>query len=768
MVSAACRLLAGLLIAHACWSPPAAAAEAARYQGRPVAEVLAELRGPALDFIYSSELLPPELPVLAEPGSREPLRIAVEILAPHGLALDAVRPGLYAVVAAPARAAPAAVTAPDSGPLPGRTELAAIVVSTSRYSLDHSATGGAVRIGGELLAAQPVLGEDALRAIGRLPGIAQGGLSAQSSVRGGESGEVLTLLDGFPLRQAFHLPGYLSPFGVLDPGLLAEAEVYTGGFPARYGNRMSGVFDLTTIGATDEPRTALGLSVFNAMARHGGGTGGGTMDWLGAARIGTLKPFIKAFAHDAGEPAYGDAYGRLGIGEPDRLRLTANFLWSRDELAIEREDQFEQAEIESRSRYFWLRADRNWGDTVQGALWLGHSRVHALRQGRLDDADYAVATVDDRRSSTYKELRGRIDWDAGAHHWLEGGFEWVSEEADYFYAADAAYAAAVAALFSRDAALSRAAAISPKRERLALFATHRWRLGDSLVSELGLRTQRTVTANSTTEEWLPDPRVSLRWEVADGTSLRAHWGRFHQTDEVHELKVEDGLTAFPEAQRSDHFIAGFDHRFADGLAMRLEWFRKLQSDPRPHFENLLDPLSVVPEVAPDRVMIVPQSADIRGAELSLVSESRELGWWASLAWSEAKDIVAGRRVPRSWDQSWAVTAGFDWTRGDWRLGAITSARRGWPTTRVLPASLGERNAARFPSRIGVDLRAEYRRPLAAGRLAVTIEVTNALNVGNSCCQQLVPTSDGADGVVFASRRSDWLPVVPSVGVLWEF
>lgn len=760
--------MAGVLIAHACLMTSAGAAEEPRYQGRPVVEVLAELREPGLGFIYSSELLPPTLTVVAEPESRDRLLLATEILAPHGLALDPVGPGLYAVVTASARVMPRAGPSPDTPPPLLRTELAEIVVSTSRYSLDHSAMGGSVRIGGDLLAAQPVLGEDAIRAVARLPGIAQGGLSAQSSIRGGESGEVLTLLDGFPLRQAFHLPGYQSVFGVLDPGLIADAEIYTGGFPARYGNRMAGVFDLRTIGAVDEPRTALGLSVFNAMARRGGSLGASGTDWLAAARIGTLKPFVEAFAHDAGDPSYADGYARIGFGAPGGLRVTANFLWSRDELGISREDQREQAQIESRSHYAWLRADRSWRESLRGTLWLGFSSVDSFRNGSIDDPEFAIASVNDRRSSEYLELRARLDWDASPRHWFEGGFEYTHEDAEYRYAADAAYPAAVAALFSRGTTLSRAAALQPHRERLAAFMTHRWQLRDDLISELGLRGQRTITEGATTENWQYDPRVNLRWEIRPATSLRAHWGRFHQTDEVHELKVEDGLTAFPDAQTSDHLIAGLDHRLDNGLALRLEWFRKLQTEPRPHFENLLDPLSVVPEVAPDRVSVVPAAAEVRGTELSLVSESADLSWWASVTWSEARDKIDGRRVPRSWDQTWAATAGIDWTRRDWRFGAVAGAHRGWPTTRVLATELGDRNAARFPTRVGVDLRAQYRRPLRVGSLEVTIELTNAVNAGNVCCAELISTDDGGGGVAFSTRKSDWLPIVPSVGVLWEF
>jgi hypothetical protein len=764
----ACRLLAGILIGCACLADSAGAAEPPRYLGRPVAEVLAELREPGLQFIFSSDLLSPQLTVVVEPQSRDRLLVAAEILAPHGLALDPVGPGLYAVVAAPARAPPGAGSARDTPAPLLRAELAEVVVSTSRYSLDHSGVGGAVRIGGELLAAQPVLGEDAIRAVGRLPGIAQSGLSAQSSVRGGESGEVLTLLDGFPLRQAFHLPGYQSVFGVLDPGLIADADIYTGGFPARYGNRMAGVFDLQTIGALDRPRTALGLSVFNAMARRGGSFGNAGTDWLAAARIGTLKPFVEAFAHGAGDPSYADGYARVGFGAPDGVRVTANFLWSRDELDISRADQHEQAQIESRSHYAWLRAERWWRESLRSSLWLGFSSVDSFRNGSIDDPQFAIASVNDRRSSEYVELRGRLEWDAGPRHWLEGGFEYTHEDAEYRYAADAAYPAAVAALFSRSTTLSRAATLQPHRERLAVFMTHRWQLRDDLISELGLRGQRTITEGATTENWHYDPRVNLRWEVRPATSLRVHWGRFHQTDEVHELKVEDGLTAFPDAQTSDHLIAGVDHRLANGLALRLEWFRKLQTEPRPHFENLLDPLSVVPEVAPDRVSVAPMAAEVRGTELSLVSEAADLGWWASVTWSEARDEIDGRRVPRSWDQTWAATAGIDWTRRDWRFGAIASAHRGWPTTRVFATALGERNSARFPTRVGLDLRAEYRRPLRTGSLAVTLELTNAVNAGNVCCAELISADDGGGGVVFSTRKSDWLPIVPSVGVLWEF
>ncbi len=830
------RCACGVFLPFLVLSATLAAADGARYVGRPVVEVLLELRDARLDFIYSSELVPGTLRVLEEPRSSNRLLIAREILQAHGLGLSVVRPGLYAVIPATARpqeqvvrgaVLDAASGEPIStarivllplgavawsdaqgrfsiGPVPegtyslkaeaagfevtelqglsisgeaqtaalrltpAQTQLSEVVVSTSRYALDRLGSFGSVHIGGDALAAQPVLGEDAIRALGRLPGLAQNGISAQSSVRGGETGELLTLLDGFPLREAFHNPGYQSVFGVIDPGLIDLVEVYTGGFPVRYGNRMAGVFDLHTISATHEPRTALGLSVFNAMARQGGRIEAADVDWLAAARVGTLRPFVEAFATEAGTPTYGDAYARAGYGDADRMRVTANLLWSRDELAISREGQDEQAQIESRSRYLWLRADRDWDNGIESSLWLGQSTVDGFRNGSMDKPDIASGSVTDRRSSEYQELRGRAAWQIHPRHWIEAGFEWTEENAVYRYAAEAVYTEAVAELFSRDLSLIRAIELRPNRERIAFFAAHRWQVIEDVVSEVGLRAQRTITEGTTAEDWLYDPRISLRWQATQATELRAHWGRFHQTDEVHELKVEDGITTFPEAQRSDQFIFGVDHRLDNGLALRLEGFRKLQSDPRPHFENLLDPMSVIPEVAPDRVLVAPLAADIMGAELSLIGEREDFTAWIGLTWSEARDSVGGRQVPRSWDQTWAMTVGVDWTRGSWRFGAVASAHRGWPTTRLEESELGARNDARLPTRATLDLRAEYRKPLAIGSIAFTFELTNAVNIGNTCCYKLIADDDGNGDVTFTTKSSDWLPLVPSVGVLWEF
>src|SRR5919107_4903999 len=66
--------------------------------GEPLAAALEELRASGLQLIFSSALIQPSFTVLADPGSGTPQEIAQRILSPYGLELDAVRPGIFAIV----------------------------------------------------------------------------------------------------------------------------------------------------------------------------------------------------------------------------------------------------------------------------------------------------------------------------------------------------------------------------------------------------------------------------------------------------------------------------------------------------------------------------------------------------------------------------------------------------------------------------------------------------------------------------------------------
>jgi outer membrane receptor for ferrienterochelin and colicin len=60
-------------------------------------------------------------------------------------------------------------------------------------------------------------------------------------VRGGGTDQNLFLLDGVPVYNASHLFGFMSVF---NPDAVKSVQLYKGGFPARYGERLSSVVDI--------------------------------------------------------------------------------------------------------------------------------------------------------------------------------------------------------------------------------------------------------------------------------------------------------------------------------------------------------------------------------------------------------------------------------------------------------------------------------------------------------------------------------------------
>ncbi len=95
----------------------------------------------------------------------------------------------------------------------------------------------------------PGSAEDIFRVMQSLPGVATAGSkSAQLIVRGGSPDENLTLLDGVEVYNPIHFARTGESMGVIsivNPALLQKVDFLTGGFPVRYGDKMSSVFDMT-------------------------------------------------------------------------------------------------------------------------------------------------------------------------------------------------------------------------------------------------------------------------------------------------------------------------------------------------------------------------------------------------------------------------------------------------------------------------------------------------------------------------------------------
>ncbi len=96
-----------------------------------------------------------------------------------------------------------------------------------------------------------------------LPGVnSTGDQGGQLYIRGGSMIQNLTLLDGMVVYNPFHSIGLYSIF---ETDVILNADIYTGGFGAEYGGRMSSVMDITTRDGNKRHHTGkIGLNTFGA------------------------------------------------------------------------------------------------------------------------------------------------------------------------------------------------------------------------------------------------------------------------------------------------------------------------------------------------------------------------------------------------------------------------------------------------------------------------------------------------------------------------
>ncbi len=124
--------------------------------------------------------------------------------------------------------------------------LEEVVVSANSFSRTINSTQmSSVNINVQDIKRIPALmGEvDVIKAIQLLPGVQSGTEGASGLyVRGGGPDQNLILLDGTPVYNASHLFGFFSVFNV---DAINNIELIKGGFPARYGGRLSSVLDIS-------------------------------------------------------------------------------------------------------------------------------------------------------------------------------------------------------------------------------------------------------------------------------------------------------------------------------------------------------------------------------------------------------------------------------------------------------------------------------------------------------------------------------------------
>lgn len=765
---AAAHAAALLLLVATCVAPPVLAAPP--YVGRSLDDALRELADAGnVQLVYTAELVPPGATVTREPDATTPRDAITQLLASAGLALERVDSRTFVIVRAATASAAGRASPVAHAPERGSNALDEVVVTSSRYPLASEVPGAHTVLTQGDLEALPRLAEDALKAVHRLPGAASNGLAGLAHVRGGEAAETLVVLDGLPLYEPFHLRLLQSPASVLDERIIAGLEAYTGGFTAEYGDRMSGVIDARSLRPAADAYYELGLSLVHANALASRRFAGGRGQWLASIRRSNLDEVADVLRSDLGEPTYVDGFARADYEWTPATRGSVHLLLSRDSAQVNDTTATEHADAEYSNSYVWATLEHEWTPRLATTAVLSHTDVAADRFATVDEPGRRDGFARDERDYdvTGVKVDGRYATGRSLHR---AGVDLRTLAARYVYSSAIGFGPGYPFPLT-GAASGRSLSPSPSGEHVAVYYTVRTRLSNALTSEFGVRWDE-QTYGADADDQLA-PRANLAWELGDRTRLLASWGLYHQFQGIEELQVEDGVAEFQRAQRAQHAIVGLERELTGTLALRVEAYRKDYDRLRTRYENLFDPLSLAPELRWDRVAIAPQSALAEGVEV-LLSRKQADGWsgWTSYAWARAVDRVAGEDVARSWAQRHTLNAGLVWARGPWQATLAAQYHSGWPVTPVgLDAAgnvvVGPRNARRYADYGSLDARLSYAWTLPRGTLTAHFDVTNALDRRNPCCTDLAYEREATGTATLHEDVRHWLPLVPSIGVLWK-
>ncbi len=272
----------------------------------------------------------------------------------------------------------------------------------ARFEEDAGAT--VVELSGRDLRRLPGLAEgDVLRAVEVMPGvISTSDFSAAFNVRGGAADQNLILLDGVPIYNPFHLGGV---FSVFNADMVERAELLAGGFPARYGGRVSSVLNVRSDPGDGTPGLDAGVSLLAARATVSGGLPAATAARLGFERVDARMAARRSYLDVLAAPVFDFPYHLSDFQGVARGWTRTGVLTVTGYLG---EDVLDLRD----SPDFPLPVRLGWGNDALGARWsgrIGGSELQVRASTSAFSSGALFPDFDDTRA--YSRIR---EWRAGA------------------------------------------------------------------------------------------------------------------------------------------------------------------------------------------------------------------------------------------------------------------------------------------------------------------------------------------------------------------
>ena len=603
-----------------------------------------------------------------------------------------------------------------------------------------------------------VVEADPLRAVEVLPGVVTtSDFSSAFNVRGGSADQNLILLDGLPIFNPTHLGGF---FSVFNADMIQRAELQSGGFPAKYGGRVSSVLDVQSDPGDGSWQVDGGISLLAARVAIGGGLPEGARERVGLRnarwRVSGRRSYLDQLARSFADFPYHltDLQGAFEGWTRGGNRFSLTAYTGRDVLALTDLDNED----------FPLLIDWDWGNDLLGMHW-----THPRDDGGLVELRTGYSRFDTGLS--FPDFQDTEFRSAITQATFEGDLE-VRPTPTLVLSAGTAIRRQKYDNFVATGGTVFAEGVGSGWET-GLYLQSEWRLSAWLV-ELGLRG----------EGWNPDPgsatfitspRVSVkRFLFGSDWAVKGSAGRYVQF--LHSLRDEElplGLDIWVLAgERAPHVVS-------DQLQVGVEgypwtgWYFSMEGYYRLFDGVVTNNLAENPNDPLDDLL--HGSGKSYGADLFLRRSLGATTGWLSLSWLRARrtfpdfvsgldpapeityapifdrrvdvDLVLTRRLASGIELGlrWNFGTGLPYTQplGSYRYlnpRALPGSGLQWEIeenpeedqddARAYAVVLGERNGTRYPARHRLDVSARWELVRSWGRLTPYLNVINVYNQMN--------------------------------------
>jgi len=569
----------------------------------------------------------------------------------------------------------------------------------------------------------PGAGEDVLRTLQSLPGVlSPNDFSSQLLVRGSGPDQNLIIMDNIEIFNPYRLYGVISMF---NPDAVSDVNLISGGFPAKYGDRLSAVLDVTNREGDSKKYFSgnINASIIDAnIVLEGKNPFNLNGSWLINSRRTYYDLIIEPFVKNAGLvndnvsfPNFYDFQTKIVIGPYKGHKFLFNGIYSRDGVdVLSAEDRTNPDSIDVYNvtkndvlglswhyapnknflNKFVISWYRNSGATNFDSQILDPSlnredfeevipdTLAPYLLGFKFDADFSFRkySIDDKL--TY--LWGEHVFEAGA------GVDFMQTLIDFKFKLDPELESIFTSNPQFRAALED---LQNTRDynRYRIYAQNNFKVNDRLYINPSLRLDYYDILNKV---YLA-PRISLSYGLDEITTLRAVFGVYFQSPGYEKIVDQGVLFDFSDkytkqlnAESALHYVLGIERWLSSEWSLRFEGYYK-------SFENLLKAEKVqgtqyyteqIPgqdprytsgwtrpiAVSGDSLTQIPVNSsygESYGLEFflskrNLMNESRLSGWISySLAWADR--FEDSEKLPFRFDQRHTVNVVLNYKLNSW-------------------------------------------------------------------------------------------------------